>query len=205
MPNIKTKLIEEIGVRSSLRVYWKGECPNNPINPTYHNAEAVVHLSNDIGDFISGGELPDYDNANWPTQCDYCGCEVPDDADRQLHRQRIFNTPSGSPEPGDIYYASFHHGEYKKNYCRWDNCDDPRGHVIVVLPNKHTWDLDGRARNCTMKEDRTHRCWVRHGDIEHLTVDKNGFTCAAGAGSILAGQQPNEYHGFLVGGELREC
>lgn len=45
-----------------------------------------------------------------------------------------------------------------------------------------------------------HKCWVRHGDprASNVTVDKNGDTCSAGAGSILAG----DYHGFLQAGVL---
>jgi len=48
-----------------------------------------------------------------------------------------------------------------------------------------------------------HRCWVRHGRPEDgtLHVDKNGVTCAAGAGSIVAGN----FHGFLHGGFLTSC
>jgi hypothetical protein len=53
-----------------------------------------------------------------------------------------------------------------------------------------------------MKDDRTHRCWVRHGTYgERLTVDKNGPTCGAGAGSFFMGAN-NEWHGFLRNGVL---
>lgn len=63
------------------------------------------------------------------------------------------------------------------------------------------WYIDGMASNCTRKEDTAHRCWVRHGTVgEVVTVDKNGNTCSAGAGSIdLPG-----FHGFLHNGELYE-
>lgn len=71
--------------------------------------------------------------------------------------------------------------------------------IICMLPGKHTWMIDGRASNCTMKDDTKHRCWVRHGTVgERLTVDKNGPTCKAGAGSIKV----DGYHGFLRNGEL---
>jgi hypothetical protein len=39
---------------------------------------------------------------------------------------------------------------------------------------------------------------VRHGEAPNITVDKNGVTCGAGAGSIQCGS----YHGFLRNGEL---
>lgn len=59
------------------------------------------------------------------------------------------------------------------------------------------------ASNCTMPDDKNHKCWVRHGRPEDgtLHVDKNGHTCAAGAGSIVAGN----YHGFLHNGHLTPC
>ena len=74
-------------------------------------------------------------------------------------------------------------------------------YLIVKLPNGSIWTVDGRASNCTMSEDTKHKCWVRHGVPPNITVDKNGLTCAAGAGSILAGG----WHGFLRNGELIQC
>lgn len=69
----------------------------------------------------------------------------------------------------------------------------------VILPNGHEWNVDSRASNCTMKEDRLHRCWVRHGEPPLVTANKQGGrTCAAGAGSIAV---PG-YHGFLNNGVL---
>lgn len=70
--------------------------------------------------------------------------------------------------------------------------------LVVRLPNGRDWCIDSRASNCTLPQDNVHRCWVRHGEPPNLTVDKNGVTCAAGAGSIQAG----DYHGFLRGGRL---
>lgn len=64
------------------------------------------------------------------------------------------------------------------------------------------WFIDSRANNCTKRGDHhpmKHRCWVRHGTVgDPLTVDKNGDTCAAGAGSI----QCASWHGFLQNGVL---
>jgi hypothetical protein len=76
----------------------------------------------------------------------------------------------------------------------------PDGHSIMCkLPDGKTWYIDSRATNCTMPNDSVHRCWVRHGTIgDRLTVDKNGNTCAAGAGSIAT----DKYHGFLRDGKL---
>lgn len=76
----------------------------------------------------------------------------------------------------------------------------PDGQVWIVKTPGGDWNIDSRASNCTMKDDNAHRCWVRHGTPPELTVDKNGLTCNAGAGSIQAGN----WHGFLRNGFLVE-
>ena len=81
----------------------------------------------------------------------------------------------------------------------WDNETEP--HLTVRCPNGDStrdWDIDSRCSNCSPPNDRLHRCWVRHGVPPLVTVDKNGVTCAAGAGSILL----PKWHGFLRNGEL---
>jgi hypothetical protein len=78
----------------------------------------------------------------------------------------------------------------------------PDGHCLVVRTPGGDWTVDGRASNCTMPGDDTHKCWVRHGVPPLVTVSKQGGpTCAAGAGSILSGS----YHGFLRDGQLVSC
>lgn len=68
-------------------------------------------------------------------------------------------------------------------------------------PHKHHWYIDYKASNCTKKDDKVHRCWVRHGTFgEKLTVDKKGVTCGAGAGSIYMDGQ--KWHGYLRNGIL---
>jgi hypothetical protein len=83
---------------------------------------------------------------------------------------------------------------YPRNFT-WSNEVEP--HLIVATPGG-SWDIDSRASNCTLPNDCSHRCWVRHGRPPIITVDKNGTTCAAGGGSIVCGG----YHGFLVGGRF---
>lgn len=84
-----------------------------------------------------------------------------------------------------------------------DDKRGPDGRSLIVKTPGGDWLIDGRASNCTMKDDKVHRCWVRHGRPEDgsLHVDKNGKTCAAGAGSIQMGS----YHGFLHNGHLTDC
>ena len=92
-----------------------------------------------------------------------------------------------------MYDAWWLHDE--PNFC------GPDGKAMhLVCPDGSIWHIDGRASNCTDPHEWTHRCWVRHGEAPQLTVDKNGHTCQAGAGSI----QTARWHGFLRGGELVE-
>lgn len=210
---VQCRLIREIGTRAKLRVYWGGPYwtpegfdymqKHTPVtacrNGDIHNA--TVHLvdSLDLGRWDIGGKPADYPDDRWPVRCDHCGAPVPEQGvERQVHRHRLYDTTSGRPEPGDMFWAPWYHDEDKPHFCPWDNCDDPRGHLIVILPNGHEWDVDSRASNCTMKNDRLHRCWVRHGEPPLIHVDKNGHTCNAGAGSIGV---PG-YHGFLHHGRL---
>lgn len=104
----------------------------------------------------------------------------------------VYNTESGKPEPGDMFWQT----PYPKSFA-WDNLEGDELHVIC--PNGMEWNIDSRAINCTMKNDRTHRCWVRTGIPPNITVGKKGGpTCSAGAGSILIG----DYHGFLRNGNF---
>lgn len=78
--------------------------------------------------------------------------------------------------------------------------------IVCIIPHgergKTWWHIDSRANNCTLADDKEHRCWVRHGTVGgEIHVDKNGNTCAAGAGSIGV---PG-FHGFLHHGVLRDC
>lgn len=194
-------------------VEYLNTCPNSygKGNPGVHNAYAL--LGDKIGEteFGSFGKVEDYEAGRWPTACDSCGAAVPaGEPDpvvvgakgvrlvRQVFTSRLYDSPSGAPEPGDVYKIEYH-GSRECPY--WDNCDGV--HVWAILPNGHTWDIDARASNCTMPQERTHRCWIKTGTPEDgtLHVDKNGFTCAAGAGSIAV---PG-YHGFLHGFNWTDC
>lgn len=191
---MKARFIHEIGTRIYLRIYWDGTPCAGPYS--CHNAMIKLMDSSKLHDWTAGGEVEDYPDDMWSTKCNDCGEPVPKEgAHRQVHQERLYNTASGKPEPGDLYYMEH---ENKKGYCscHWDNCDCK--HLYAVLPNGHIWDIDGRASNCTMPNDKKHRCWVRHGEPPMITVDKNGDTCSAGAGSILSGN----YHGFLRNGEF---
>lgn len=129
----------------------------------------------------------------WEGSCERCGGGIPWD-DRHVSLGggvlRLWDTASGKPEPGDLYWTD----DYEGRCFHWDNC--PGQHLHAVLPNGHPWDIDSRAANCNRPTDRLHRCWVRTGEPPRITAGKGGNTCSAGAGSIAAG----DYHGFLTDG-----
>lgn len=102
--------------------------------------------------------------------------------------------------PGAMWYADWYMNDETppRSMFHWDNQMTPP--LIVKTPGGD-WDVDSRASNCTLPQDRTHRCWCRHGEVPRITVDKNGHTCGAGAGSIVCG----DYHGFLRDGFLTPC
>jgi len=92
-------------------------------------------------------------------------------------------------ESGAMWYSDFH---------PWKGPD--RKSLAVRTPGGD-WLVDMPASNCAKKDDKAHKCWVRHGRPPEITVDKNGCTCSAGAGSI----QIRGYHGFLRDGYLVSC
>lgn len=99
--------------------------------------------------------------------------------------------------PGAMWLATWYliEGSNPPRYMfDWENQTTPP--LIVCCPGGGHWDIDSRASNCGMKTDKTHRCWIRHGEPPEITVDKNGHTCNAGGGSI----QCENYHGFLRNG-----
>lgn len=125
----------------------------------------------------------------WPPHKTIIGWRCPDTGEEKKHN---YEWPAGA-----IWRAVW----MPVNWC-WENETEP--HLIVRCPNGdgvRDWDIDSRCSKCTLPDDKVHRCWVRHGDVPVLTVDKVGLTCAAGAGSI----QLPLWHGFLRNGELVAC
>jgi len=143
------------------------------------------------------GDGPPHDDPRWPKYCEACGRGFRDNDPFQLFQEGIDKAADG---------REFRHSELPPGACYdawWDPRKGPDGRaLVVVLPTGTPWHIDGRANNCTMPNDKVHRCWCRHGRPEDgtLHVDKNGVTCAAGAGSIAV---PG-YHGFLHHGKLTD-
>lgn len=193
---MKTRFIKVVACKKSATGQWDGDCKGFDGR----------HETEDVFEIVGADELDKPFNEEQfkdlfvkaPKVCKYCGRPAPDDMYFSYGRLQIYDTASGKPELGDMYFVKYHEPD-EQCYVRWNNCDGK--HLQVVLPNGNTWDIDGRANNCTMPDEKTHRCWVRHGEPPNVHVDKNGYTCAAGAGSILSG----DYHGFLHNGELTQC
>jgi hypothetical protein len=202
--------------RRWLRRYRSSAEHKCPANGSYCNAmfelgEADVRYTAE-GYIDSCDDLkPADDDARWPTNCEVCGQPFDAADPHQLFGRQIYVRPDTGERftledapPGACWDAWwFHRG--KKG-----DPESPRGsgyHVgpdgrtlIVKCPDGHEWMIDGRASNCTMKDDMAHFCWVRHGRPEdgNLHVDKNGPSCSAGGGSIDTGK----WHGHLHNGEL---
>lgn len=146
----------------------------------------------------------DWDRAdpNWPKACEACGYEFLETDEWQAFNCRIYRrADTGEELPARRHLSELPVGAVIEAW--WDSQKGPDGRALVVVTPGGLWHVDDRASNCTLPDDDEHRCWVRHGRPEDgtLHVDKNGLTCAAGAGSIVAGA----FHGFLHHGVLRDC
>lgn len=185
----------------SLRRYVSSEtgdrCAASPIG--FHEAVVVIGVETRARPPRSSDpDLVDRADPRWPRACTHCGRAFTDVDAWQVNFDTLLARSDGGAETtlrnapaGAMWDASW-----------WPDEDKVRGQYLVVrLPNGRDWAIDGEASNCTRKGDDAHRCWVRHGEPPNLTVDKNGETCAAGAGSILSG----DYHGFLRNGVLTSC
>lgn len=167
----------------------------------YHDAMNFIDILDGSSPSYEADEIADISgfagDSRWPIRCD-CGYEFQDGDVRQVFTRRLWRREDSGEEftldeapEGAIWEASWYSGI--PSWC------GPDGKALICkCPGGHDWHIDGRASNCTMPNDNVHRCWVRHGTPPNLTVDKNGNTCQAGAGSI---QTPN-WHGFLRNGEL---
>lgn len=102
--------------------------------------------------------------------------------------------------PGAMFYADYM--EFRERAEGDNTWVGPDGRALMVIcPDGKTWHIDSTAKNCTRKEDKRHKCWVREGVPPMITVGKNGDTCSAGAGSIDTGT----WHGFLRQGVFTQC
>jgi hypothetical protein len=198
--------VKEIGTRAYLRVFvYSGDSSCSPQGYCHEAELEQVAESEVLEDWKLGGEPDDYPAERWAQRmrCKRCGVDMSAfKHHRQVFHHRIYAAGDwrGTPQPGDLFYASWYGCAERDSHCihGWTNCDGR--HLMAVLPTGREWDIDSRASNCTLKDENTHRCWVRHGDPETgvVHVDKQGHTCAAGAGSIAV----PDWHGFLHNGQF---
>lgn len=167
------RMATRVGVRYTCGAWWGDGCPHGVLD------------------------------AQGPTTCGRCGAAFSGPAEfphvsRHAGSQLTYDTEDGRLHPGDMYWVAHYRSADGTEWCpgKWTNCDGQRLHV--QRPNGIGWDIDGRANNCTLPDETTHRCWVREGEPPLVTVGKAGHTCSAGAGSIASGG----YHGFLQAGVL---
>jgi hypothetical protein len=177
-------------------------CGNN----SYHNA--LVAIEPGTGDYSSNDSHP-HDDPRWPKKCE-CGYEFTEKDEWQLFCRKLYRrldngektTLHDAPE-GAMWFATWMtEGRDQSETDRTYRGED--GECLVVkVPKDHEWMVDARCSNCTRLDDKAHKCWCRHGDPKTgmVHVDKNGNTCAAGAGSIVT----KEWHGFLTNGYLITC
>jgi hypothetical protein len=135
-----------------------------------------------------------HDDPRWPMHCS-CGYEFQPTDSWQEFTDRIDTDGVKEFRHRELPVGAMYYASWMPSNMFWDNKTDD--HLMVITPGGE-WNVDSRASNCTMPDDRAHRCWVRHGEVPNVHVDKAGFTCAAGAGSIMCGN----YHGFLHNGHL---
>lgn len=185
--------------RYSLRRYASGECPGSPGKYSYHNATVHLEDSKNRGDTIEDSHP--HDDPRWPSSCESCAYEFREDDTWQLFHESLYRLGETS-ELTTLRNAPI--GACWNAFWMLD-CTEyvgPDGRCLTVKTPGGDWIIDSRASNCDRRDDNIHKCWVRHGSPEDgsLHVDKNGNTCSAGAGSIIAGN----YHGFLHNGYLTD-
>lgn len=135
-------------------------------------------------------------------KCDQCGYVFADSKPSALSSQREWiRKDTGETHwdvrdfgPGACFYADWLTSYFEQVWDNWHG----GAPLQIQMPNNDSWMPESRASNCTLPEDRQHRCWCLHGEFPNLTADKNGLTCNAGAGSIAT----TNWHGFLRNGEL---
>lgn len=171
----------------------------------------VLYTSDGYIDATKRKPMPARNDPRWPKTCTACGQPFTEKDEFQLHTKQIYlRADTGArftlrDAPPGACWDAWWISERKKGCptgCGYMVGPDHRS-LVVKCPDGHEWMINNRASNCTLKDDNTHQCWVRHGKPEDgtLHVDKNGNTCSAGAGSIATGK----WHGFLHNGELTNC
>lgn len=198
-------------VQRDLRRYATGECPGK--YKSFHNANKFLDIVVDDSVY-DRGDIPSIElrqSLDFPKKCDYCDYVFLDSDEWQINTNHLWEGIDANDVKITCRLEDAPIGAMWDAYWMPDVWKGADGKSIQVNlpPDGHNWSIDGVASNCDKKDDRDHRCWVRHGVPPVLTVDKDVInqpasaltTCGAGAGSI----QTTQWHGFLRNGELVEC
>jgi len=190
-------------------------CSLMPGKYSYHNASVILNRIT-AAEHPTSGDAPDvflHADPRWPTACG-CGYAFREMDYWQVNYHHLYR---GAPD-GQLYgLMNAPVGAMWDAHWMPEYFQGPDGICLTVKTPGGDWLVDSEARNCTLTQwqlvegerntrqwtGRTHYCWVRHGDPRtgDVHVDKDGKTCGAGAGSIIAGS----YHGFLHHGHLTDC
>lgn len=189
-------------LRRYTTTFKEGTCP---LHNGYHNAS--IHIENEPVERSTRGYInnsgkpgPAHNDPRWPMSC-ACGYVFSEEDEWQRDTHLLYkrldtgeeiilrNAPSGA-----MWYAWWFDDMYKPQL---EHC------LVVKTPGNRDWIIDGQASNCTIPDDKMqekHHCWVLHGEPPNVTIDKQGTTCSAGAGSVQSGN----WHGFLRNGFLEQ-
>ena len=169
-----------------------GGCQHDATNP-----DPVRRVDVGPGRLLDVPAMVDHADPRWPTHCAKCGYAFEDSDEWQVSQRRVYVRSDTGEEISASPYALPVGAVIDAH---WHGRKGADGRALQVMTPGGPWLIDSRASNCTLPQDDEHRCWVRHGRPEDgtLHVDKDGPTCAAGAGSIQVGA----YHGFLHHGAL---
>ena len=180
------------------RFHYRTDDDDCPAHGSHSSKVEIGEGSKNDPSFRVAADDPLRFDDRWPLRCD-CGYQFKDDDPFQRFTDRLYRRVDTGEE-----FTLFEIPVGAMWDAHWYTRKGPDGLSLYVKTPGGDWFVDGRASNCTMPEDKEHRCWVRHGDPRDpqgnppLHVDKAGLTCDAGAGSI--GQ--DSYHGFLHNGHL---
>lgn len=121
------------------------------------------------------------DGVHFPERCQ-CGYVFAQEDHRQVgHHVIMRDAASGLELPlRDAPAGAMWHAPWMLGFHEHNRANDPKGSLIVRLPNRIDWNVDGPASNGPG--------WTRTGVPPHVTAEP----------SILAG----DYHGFLRAGVL---
>lgn len=227
MPPIRCFLVEENGqVLVSLRrfTFSTGSlCEKAP----YGGHEASVQIGEHPRVLDADGYLPmletDHNDPRWPKTCMYCDYVFQIEDEWQTNQRQTYAPAPGNDGPEGVEWKWTQHELpagamfFPSWFQSTDETPNPlpgylsptEGSVLLVVcpawaddTGTAEWIVDSYASNCDRKGE-VHHCWCRHGQAPWITVDKNGDTCSAGAGSIWVNMSSGRgWHGFLRDGWL---